>query len=90
MPKKRSTDGLRLAATAASIFPPLKNITPGNRYPIEVDVKVGFAVKLHILRKKKRLTQGQVAKKLGVSQQAYAKLENPDTANPSLATIQKI
>ena len=59
-------------------------------YPIEVDIRITFPVMLRKARKKRRLSQTQVAKKLEISQQAYAKLETPQKANPSLLTIQKI
>lgn len=59
-------------------------------HAVEVDLPIAFAIGLRRLRSKKRLMQAQVAKKLGVSQQAYAKLESPTKTNPSLATLQKI
>ena len=62
----------------------------GNFHPIEVDIQVAFVIELRRLRKKKGLSQSAVAKRLGISQQAYAKLETPLSANPSLTTIQKL
>ncbi|MBI4402613.1 MAG: type II toxin-antitoxin system HicB family antitoxin [Deltaproteobacteria bacterium] len=59
-------------------------------YPIEVDVQIEFAIRLRQLRKQRGLSQSQVANKLGISQQAYAKLEIPGKANPSLITLQKL
>ncbi len=61
-----------------------------NDYPIEVDLQVNFAIVLRKKRKLKRLSQGQVAKKLGISQQSYAKLEIPAKTNPSLSTLKKL
>jgi antitoxin HicB len=61
-----------------------------NYYSIEVDVRVSFAIMLRKIRVGKGLSQTDVAKQLGISQQAYAKLEAPLKANPSLLTIQKI
>ena len=58
--------------------------------PIEVDLGVAFAISLRRSRAKDGLTQTQAAKKLGISQQAYAKLESAHTTNPSLSTIQKL
>ena len=57
---------------------------------IEGNVQIEFAIGLRQLRKKKGLTQTQVADKLNITQQAYAKLETPLKANPSLTTIQKL
>jgi transcriptional regulator with XRE-family HTH domain len=56
---------------------------------IPVDIKIAFAIHLRRLRMKKGLTQNDVAKRLGISQQAYAKLEIPD-CNPSLETIKRL
>lgn len=67
-----------------------KRVSDKTLYPIEVDLNVEFAIKLRWLRKKLGFSQSEVARKLGISQQAYAKLEAPDTANPSLSTIQKL
>ena len=59
-------------------------------HPIEVDLPISFAIRLRRLRARKGLTQLQAAKKLGVTQQAYARLESPTRTNPSLTTLQKI
>lgn len=59
-------------------------------YPIEVDVRVSFPIMLRRARKKRKLSQQRVADLLGVTQQAYAKLETPLKSNPALATIQKL
>ncbi len=61
-----------------------------NIYPIRADLNVEFAVRLRIVRQMKGITQTQAAKLLGVSQQAYAKLEQPKKSNPSLITLQKL
>ena len=59
-------------------------------HAVEVDLTVAFAIGLRRLRARKGLTQTQAAKKLGISQQAYARLESPTKTNPSLTTLQKI
>lgn len=61
-----------------------------NFYPISVQLRVAFAIKLRQLRKKRKLSQAKIAHQLKISQQAYAKLEQPNTTNPSLKTIQNI
>lgn len=61
-----------------------------NFYAIEVNLTVAFVIRLRRLRMKRGLSQAQVAKRLEISQQAYAKLEMPLKANPSLQTIQRI
>ena len=61
-----------------------------NYFPIEVEISVEFVIRLRTLRKNRRMSQSDVAKKLGISQQAYAKLESPAKANPSLSTVKKL
>lgn len=65
-------------------------VRKGKEYhSIDVDIRLAFAISLRQIRKKHGYTQSDVARKLHISQQAYAKLETPD-ANPSLDTIEKI
>ena len=59
-------------------------------FAVEVDLNIAFAVSLRLARAHLGLTQAQTAKKLGISQQAYAKLESPKKTNPSLSTLKKI
>ncbi len=61
-----------------------------NCYPIDVELQVGLAIILRKKRKMKHFSQNQVAKKLGITQQAYAKLEIPAKTNPSLSTLEKL
>ena len=42
------------------------------------------------LRRSRGLTQTQAAQLIGVSQQAYAKLENPVKSNATLSTLTKV
>lgn len=69
---------------------PKFNKTGKNYFLIPVDIKIEFAIKLRRIRKKRGLSQSEVARLLGISQQAYAKFESPDSTNPSLNTIQKL
>jgi len=61
-----------------------------NYYAIPVDLPLAFAIYLRKFRMKRSISQAEVAKKLGITQQAYAKLESPEKANLSLKTIQKL
>ena len=61
-----------------------------NYYPICVDPKIALAVALREVRRKRKLSQTQVAKMLGIDKKSYAKFELPAQANPSLSTIRKI
>lgn len=71
-------------------IPPPRKRNPRGHYPISVNIQIEFAVRLRMLRKKRRLSQKEVADRLDISQQAYAKLETPLKTNPSLTTIQKL
>ena len=61
-----------------------------NYYPIDVELQIALAIVLKKTRKMKKLSQAQVARKLGITQQTYAKFELPLKTNPSLATLQKL
>ena len=88
---KEALDGWLSANFDFNLFPNLpKNHKSKNYYPIKVDLRLEFPLILRHRRKQKGLSQSQIAHKIGVSQQAYAKLEDPKNANPSLTTIQKI
>jgi predicted RNase H-like HicB family nuclease/DNA-binding XRE family transcriptional regulator len=88
---KEALNGWLAAHCDRALEAPLpKTITGRHIYPVEVDIQVEFALRLRDLRKKKKLSQSEIAKKLGISQQAYSKLEIPHTSNPSLSTIRRI
>ena len=59
-------------------------------HPVSVDAQIAFAITLRQQRKKLRKTQQEVADLLGIKQQAYARLESPKSANPSLKTLQHV
>jgi len=72
----------RLPATSAATH---WEATPGSPY-IDVAIPLIFLW----VRKLLNLTQGDVAEKIGVSQQAYRKLEIPGKSNPTLKTVTKL
>ncbi|MBP9673584.1 MAG: type II toxin-antitoxin system HicB family antitoxin [Bacteriovoracaceae bacterium] len=71
-------------------IPEPKILKSPHHYPIDVEPSIAFAIMLRKIRQKKGITQTDLAKKLKISQQAYAKLETPLITNPSLKTIDKI
>ena len=71
-------------------IPTSRKRTGKGYYTVSVEMQIEFAIRLRQFRKMKGLSQSQVATRLGISQQAYAKLEMPLKTNPSLRTIQKI
>lgn len=70
--------------------PPRKRVTSkGPVLPVDVDPSVAVAVQLRWARQAAKLTQAELAKASGVSQQQIAKLERPDE-NPTIGTIKKV
>ena len=59
-------------------------------YAIEPAPSVAFALWLRRRRKESGLTLSEVADRLGVKYQVYQKLENPETANPTLKTLKRL
>ena len=56
----------------------------------EEDLKYQIALSIRGLREKFRLTQAELAKKIGTSQSAIARLEDTDYEGYSLATLQRL
>jgi len=61
---------------------------PGNGHPVEVDPHIALAYQLRRIRN--GMSQSEIARKLGISYQAYQKLENPRKCNPTVKTLEKI
>ena len=59
-----------------------------NVYPIRVQPNIAIAYQLRRLRKNR--SQADIALKIGISYQAYQKLENPRKCNPTVKTLEKI
>ena len=57
-------------------------------YAIEIEPQILTAMALRRLRG--RASQKHVASKLNISYQAYQKLENPRTSNPTVKTLSKV
>lgn len=56
---------------------------------VTVNPMLSVALQVRLARQDRNLSQGALAELVGVSQQAVAKLEDPD-ANPTLETVQKV
>jgi len=61
-----------------------------NFHMIEPEPEVSVPILLRKLRVKKKLTQGDIAKVLGISYQAYQRLEKPGKSNPTLKTLERL
>jgi antitoxin HicB len=57
-------------------------------HAVHVASHIAVALQLRKLRGNK--SQSEIAKRLGLSYQAYQKLENPRKANPTVKTLEKI
>jgi antitoxin HicB len=57
-------------------------------YPIPVASHIALSLRLRELRGD--LSQTDIARRLGLSYQAYRRLENPRKANPTIKTLEKI
>lgn len=70
---------------------PRKSVTPrkgATVLPVPITPALGVRLALRWARDDAGLSQAQVARRMGVSQQAYALLESPD-ANISMKTLEK-
>lgn len=54
------------------------------------DLPVRLAIRIAQERQKRKMTQKQLARKIGVSQQFIARLENSESTTPSLRTLEKV
>ena len=59
-------------------------------YNVEIEPGLAFALWLRNTRISHNMTLAEAADKMGVKYQVYQKLENPQTANPTLKTLKKL
>lgn len=69
---------------------PSKRVKGKNVYPILPETTVLVPIILRSSREELHLNQIEAAKRLGISYQSYQKLENPNKANPTLKTLEKV
>ncbi len=85
-----------LTGYLASVFernfkiPDPSDLKGKNIYHIEPDPEVAIPILLRRFRETKKLTQGDIAKLLGISYQAYQRLERPGKSNPTLKTLERL
>jgi antitoxin HicB len=85
-----------LTGYLASVFereyriPDPTKINGRNIYMIVPEPEVSIPVILRKLRLRKKLTQSDIAKVLGISYQAYQRLEKPGKSNPTLKTLERL
>lgn len=59
-------------------------------YGVAPDLDVAVPLSILWARKRRQLTQKQLAKTLGISQQAYRKFETPGTSNLTIKTLGRL
>ncbi|MDA8091530.1 MAG: type II toxin-antitoxin system HicB family antitoxin [Nitrospiraceae bacterium] len=85
-----------LTGYLASIFernvriPEPSDIKGKSIYHIEPEPEVAVPVILRKLRETRKLTQSDIAKLLGISYQAYQRLEKPGKSNPTIKTLERL
>ena len=90
MARDALTGVLEVLDSRKMIVPESSQLSEPDVYYIEPEINVAFAIWLKKERKKNGLTQSDIAKKLGISYQAYQRIENPAHTNPTLKTIHKL
>jgi len=83
---KDALDGVLAVEIAQGQEVPRPSFAGG--YPVAVASHIAIALQLRALRGGQ--SQTEIAKKMGLSYQAYQRLENPKRANPTLKTLEKI
>ncbi|MGH7285054.1 MAG: helix-turn-helix domain-containing protein [Polyangiaceae bacterium] len=69
--------------------PPVPKARRGNGFRVSVSSDLATAIQLRRAREAAHLTQAELARRAGVSQQQIAKLEKPGE-NPTIGTLAKI
>ena len=68
---------------------PEPQANPGqDMYPVDVESHILAAWELRKLRG--NLSQSDIARRLGMTYQAYQRLENPSKGNPTIKTLEKV
>ena len=83
---KEALDGCLEADISQGNIIPKPNFKKG--YPVTVANHIAVAMQLRELRGEQ--SQTDIAKKLGLSYQAYQRLENPRKSNPTIKTLERI
>jgi len=71
-------------------IPPSRARRGRDYHSVVPDLDVTISLAILSARKRRGLTQQQVADALGISQQAYRKLEVPGKSNPTLKTLERL
>lgn len=81
---------LHVAVKHGDEIPPSRPRRGSAYHRIAADLDVAIPLAILSARRRRGLTQQQVARALGISQQAYRKFEMPGTSNPTLRTLERL
>jgi antitoxin HicB len=88
---REALSGWLFVAISKGDHVPPSRVRRGRGYHLVVpDVDVAVPLAILSARKRRGLTQAQVAALLGMSQQAYRKFELPGKSNPTLKSLQRL
>lgn len=85
-----------LSGYLASVFergftiPERSQLKGKNIHLIEPEPEVSTPIMLRKIREGLKINQIEAAKRLGISYQAYQRLENPNKCNPTIKTLEKV
>lgn len=79
-------NGAIASDVARGILPPPPRFSDG--HPVELEPQIVTAIELRTLRGKN--TQAEIASRIGITYQAYQRIENPIAGNPTVKTLNKI
>jgi antitoxin HicB len=85
---KDALNGCLAADVAQGNMPIFPEFKGKGSHAVEVDTATQVAMKLRSLRGNK--SQSEIAARLGISYQAYQRLENPGKGNPSVKTLDNV
>jgi antitoxin HicB len=83
---KEALDGCLECDLSRGMDIPPPSFTGG--YPVRVAAHIAVAIQLRTLRGSQ--SQGEIASRLGLTYQAYQRLENPRKSNPTIKTLERI
>ncbi len=88
--KEALSGWLYVALKHGDEIPPPRVFNGRSYRPILPDLDVSIALTILWARRRRALTQAQVARALGISQQAYRKYEVPGQSNPTIGALARI
>lgn len=83
---REALNGTLASDVARGMLPPVPSFADG--YPVDVEPHIESAIQLRTLRGES--SQAEIAARMGITYQAYQRLENPIAGNPTIKTLEKV